>query len=114
MIKINGVTIPTPSTYQVSLNDISKADRNANGLMLIQRIATKRKIELSWAYLSQADLANLYTATSDVFFTVEYPDPQNGALKTGSFYSGDKTAGAIDYKNSVMRWKDVKFNLIER
>ena len=114
MIKINGVSIPTPSTYQVSLNDISKADRNANGLMLIQRIATKRKLELSWMYLSQANLSTLLQAISGIFFTVEYPDPQDGALKTGSFYSGDKTAGAIDYKNGVVRWKDCKFNLIER
>ena len=65
-------------------------------------------------YLSQANLSTLLQAISGIFFTVEYPDPQDGALKTGSFYSGDKTAGAIDYKNGVVRWKDCKFNLIER
>ena len=114
MIKINTVAIVTPSTYQVSINDLSKADRNANGTMIIERIAVKRKIEMSWAYLTQAQLATLLTAISSVFFTVEYPDPMTGALKTGTFYVGDRSAGAIDYKSSVMRWKDIKFNFIEQ
>lgn len=114
MIKVNGVTIPTPSTYQVSLQDISKAERNANGLMILERITTKRKIEMSWAYLSQSDLSKLLQAVSGVFFTVQYLDPEDGALKTGEFYCGDRSAGAIDYKNNVIRWKDCKFNVIER
>lgn len=114
MIKINGVTIPTPSTYQVGIQDLSKAERNANGTMIIERIATKRKLEMSWSYLSQSDLSVLLQAVSGVFFTVQYPDPQDGTLKTGEFYSGDRSAGAIDYKNGVMRWKDIKFNLIEQ
>lgn len=114
MIKVNGVDIKTPSTYQVSLNDLSKADRNANGLMIIERIATKRKVEMSWDFLTQAELYTLLQSIISVFFTVEYPDPQDGALKTGTFYVGDRTAGAMDYKNGVMRWKDIKFNFIER
>jgi hypothetical protein len=114
MIKINSVAISTPSTYQVGIQDLSKAERNANGLMIIERITTKRKIELSWSYLSQSNLAALLTAVSSVFFTVEYPDPQTGALQTGTFYVGDRKAEAIDYQGNIMRWKDVKFSLVER
>ena len=47
MIKINGVAMPAPSEYSVSIMDISKAERNAAGTMIIERIATKRKIELN-------------------------------------------------------------------
>ena len=114
MIKVNGVTIPTPTDFSVSVNDISKAERNANGNILIERITTKRKIELSYKYLSQAQLSTLLNAISAVFFTVEYPDPVTGALRTGTFYVGDRSAGAIDYQNNTMRWKDIKFNLIEQ
>lgn len=114
MIKINTVTIPTPSDFQVSVMDISKAERNANGDMIIERIATKRKLELTWKYLSQADLSALLIRVSAVFFTIEYPDPQTGALRTGTFYSGDRTAGAIDYQNDTPRWKDIKMNFVER
>lgn len=114
MIKINNTVIPTPSTYTVSINDISKAERNAKGEMVIERIAIKRKLELSWNYLTQSQLAGLLEKVSAVFFTIEYPDPQDGTLKTGTFYCGDRSSGAIDYSNGLVRWKDIKFNLIEK
>ena len=114
MIKINGVVLPTPSDYQIGIMDLSKAERNARGTMIIERIATKRKIELSWNYLSKDDLSRVLRLVSSVFFTVEYIDPQDNVIKTGTFYCGDRTAGALDYRNGVMRYKDIKFNLIER
>jgi len=114
MIKINGVALPTPSDYIVSIMDISKASRNAAGTMVIERIATKRKIELSWKYLSKTELSNVLKIVSPVFFTVEYIDPEENDWKTGTFYCGDRSVGALDYRNGNIRWKDIKFNLIER
>ena len=114
LIKISGVAIPTPSDYQPGIMDISKAERNANGTMIIERVTTKRKLELSWTYLSQQNLSLILTAIAPVFFTVEYIDPQLGELKTGTFYSGDRNCPAVRYKNGVLEYKDVKFNLIER
>lgn len=113
MITIGGSAIPTPSTFQSNVMDINKAERNANGTLIIERITTKRKLELSWNYLSQANLATLFTAVSPVTFTVVYPDPQTGAARSGTFYAGDRSAGMIDYQNNIPRYKDVKFNLIE-
>lgn len=115
MISINSVTMPTPSTCQVGTYDIVKADRNANGLMIIERIATKRKLELSWNYISQTNLATLLTAiNTSVFFSVTYPDPQLNANNTITCYCGDRTAGMITYKDGVPLWKDIKFSLIEQ
>lgn len=114
MIKINGILLPTPSDYIVSIMDISKAERNAAGTMVIERIATKRKIELAWKYLDRTELSNVLKLVSPVFFTVDYIDPEDNAWKTGTFYCGDRTIGALDYRNGNIRWKDIKFNLIER
>jgi len=114
LIKIDGWTIPTPSSYTAGVMDLSKAERNARGTIIIERIATKRKLELTWNYLDQDRLSQLLRAVSPVFFTVEYPDPQDGTMRTGTFYVGDRKAGAIDYRDGVVRWKDVAFNLIER
>lgn len=114
MIKINGITIPTPSDYKPSIQDISKAERNANGDMIIERIATKRKLELSWVHLSQEELQQLLQLVAPIFFTVSYPDPQDGTTRTGTFYCGDRSTGALDYRNGRVRWKDIKFNLVER
>lgn len=114
MIKINGVALPTPSDYNVSIMDISKASRNAAGTMVIDRVATKRKIELAWKHLSRTELSTVLKLVSSVFFTVEYIDPEENDWKTGTFYCGDRTIGALDYRNGNIRWKDIKFNLIER
>lgn len=114
MIKINGVEIPTPSSFSAGVQDLSKAERNANGTMIIERVATKRKLEFSWKFLTQVQLAALLTLVSPIFFTVEYPDPQTGALRTGTFYAGDRKAGALDFKGTVVRWVDAGFSVIER
>ncbi|WP_438312213.1 DUF6711 family protein [Sporosarcina sp. FA9] len=114
MIKVDGREIPTPSDYSVGIQDISKAERNANGTMIIERITTKRKLELTWNYLSKEDLSRVMSAVSPVFFQVEYLDPQTNSKKTGTFYSGDRNAGALDCINGTIRWKNIKFSVIER
>jgi len=114
MIKIDGRNIPTPSDYSVGIQDLSKAERNARGDMIIERIATKRKIELAWKHLSKQDLQLVMNAVSPVFFKVEYLDPQTNSTQTKTFYSGDRNVGALDYINGEIRWKDIKFNVIEK
>lgn len=114
MIKIDGVDIPTPSDYLVGIMDISKAERNAAGTMVIDRVATKRKLELKWNYLTKENLSALLRALEPVFFTVEYLDPQDNEVKTGTFYAGDRRAGALDYRNGNIRYKDISVNLVER
>lgn len=114
MLTIGGQTIPTPSDYTVGIQDISKAERNARGDMIIERIATKRKLELAWKHLSKSDLQRVFSAVSPVFFSVSYVDPQTDSTQTGMFYSGDRSVGALDYVGGDIRWKDIKFNLIEK
>lgn len=114
LIKINGVEIPTPSDYNVGIQDISNAERNANGTIIIERIATKRKIEINWKSLSKDNVSRVLSLVSPVFFYVEYVDPQDNGVRTGTFYSGDRSCGALSFINGVIKYKDIKFNLIER
>lgn len=114
IIQINGADIPAPSSLTVGIMDISKAERNARGTMIIERIATKRKLELSWNLLSKEELANLLSKVSPVFFDVTYTDPETGQLRIGTFYCGDRSVGMLDYNQGNIRWKDIKFSLIER
>lgn len=58
--------------------------------------------------------ATILNAVSPVFFSVTYMDPQDNANKTGTFYCGDRKCGMLDFQNSVPRYKDVGFSLIER
>ena len=114
MFKINGATMPSPSELSVGIQDISKAERNARGTMIMEKIATKRKIDLTWKHLENSDLQTLLNAVSNVFFSVDYPDPQTNTQRSGTFYAGDRTIGALDYRNGNMRWQDIKFSVIER
>jgi hypothetical protein len=114
LIEINGVDLPTPSDFQVGIMDLSKAERNARGTMIIERIATKRKLDISYAFLSRTELSQVLNAVSPVFFSVTYLDPQTDQYRTGSFYCGDRNAGMLDFQNGVPRYKDIKFDLIER
>jgi hypothetical protein len=114
LIAINGVDLPTPSDYQVGIQDLSKAERNVRGDMLIERIATKIKIELAWPFLTGAQYSQILNLVEPVFFSVSYFDPKSNAMKTGTFYCGDRQAPMMRFNNGVASWKDVKFNIIER
>ena len=114
LISVNGVELPTPSDYQVGIMDISKAERNANGTMIIERIATKRKIELAWSFLTKTQLSRILNLVDGVFFSVMYIDPQTGGEKVGTFYCGDRNCGMFSFRDGVPQYKDVKFNLVER
>ncbi|MFD1953741.1 DUF6711 family protein [Paenibacillus thailandensis] len=114
LIEIDGKTLPSPSDINFGIQDISKAERNANGTMIIERIATKRKIELSWTYLSPTQLAQVLSAVKPVFFDVTYTDPETNAERTATFYCGDRSVGVMDFINGNLRYKSIKFSLIER
>jgi hypothetical protein len=114
MLKINGVAIATPNTYEVTISDLDgETNRNAAGDLIRDRIAIKRKISLEWPPLSQEELSLLLNAVSEVFFTVEFPDPQLG-VTTKTMYVGDRSSAMYCYINGVAKWQGLKMNFIEK
>jgi hypothetical protein len=114
LLKIGGEPMPTPSEMNISYMDLSKAERNANGLMIIERIATKRKLEIKYAYLTSTDLSKLLNAVAPTFYNVEFLDVKTGAYQTASMYCGDRSVGWLDYIDNIPRYQDLSFDLIER
>ena len=114
MLKINGVVIATPKSFEVTISDLDgESNRNASGQMIRDRIAIKRKINLEWPPLNQSEMSTLLSAVSSVFFTVEFPDPQLGIV-TKTMYVGDRTMPAYQYKDGEAKWSGLKMNFIER
>ncbi|WP_099335799.1 DUF6711 family protein [Clostridium cadaveris] len=114
MLKINNTEIATPKVYEVTVQDLDgETNRNANGDMIRDRIAVKRKINLEWPPLSQSEISTLLTAVSGVFFTVTFPDPQDGLI-TKTMYVGDRTSPAYQFKNGEVKWSGLKMNFIEK
>lgn len=114
MIKINGVAIATPKTFEVTISDLDgESNRNANGDLIRDRIAVKRKLNCEWGPLSQNECSTLLKAVKDIFFQVTYPDPELGVV-TKTMYVGDRTSPVYSVINGVVKWSGIKFNLIER
>lgn len=115
MITVNGTTIKTPQKLSVGIYDVSSnADRNAQGKIVIDRVAVKRKLEMEWGALTNAQISAILTAVTSVFFSVTYPDPQTGANLTITCYVGDRTAPMLMYQNNTPMWEGLKMNFIEQ
>lgn len=115
MIKINGVTIKTPQSCTIGIEDIAaKSDRNALGEILIDRIAVKRRFDMEWGALTNAEISSILTAVQSVFFEVEYPDPQTGTTRTIIAYLDSRDAPILKYSGSTPFWEGLSLTLVER
>lgn len=114
MLKVDGVALPTPTSYIPDFEEISKAERNANGTMIKEVIAYKYKLNVTWKMLSQSELTKLMNVKRKNSFILEFIDMDTGKSRTGQFYAGTPTANAMEYKNGgVENWLDVKMNFVE-
>lgn len=113
MLSINGVKVPTPSEFVVGVQDISQAERVASGRMVIDRIATKIKLNMSWKYLTPEQLASLLSRIEMVTFQVNYLDPRTHSRQTRTFYVGDRSMGMYQYRDGNPIYVDIGFNFIE-
>ena len=115
-LKISGTVVnPAPQTMQVAIQDIdAKATRDAHGLLHRDRVATKRKISLSFGALTVSECAKILASVKAEFFNAEYLDPETGQNKSGTFYVGDRTAPVYSFVDSVPVWKGLSFDLIEQ
>lgn len=113
-IKIDGVSLPSPTKYDTGWMDMDKSGRTTSGLMVRDRIGVKRKLELEWGLLSATDTAKVLSAVKPVFIDVEFYDMEKDELVVGTFYAGNRKSSAILFKNGVPTSKGTAFNLIER
>ena len=111
---VGGVTVPCPSTYEYKLSDVSAADagRTEDGLMHKMRITQKVHLELSWNYITTADVSLILNAFDDEYINVTYLDAKLGGYTQKTFYVGDRSAPS--YNTRMGLWTNVSFNIIER
>lgn len=116
MIQVNGVTIKHPSKMTVTTSDIDgETTRNAQGNLIRDRIAVKRKVELEFPPMTQTEMSTLLNAVSSVFFSVTYLDPKDGIV-TRTMYVGDRTSPMYRYGSggSNVLWEGLTMNFIEQ
>lgn len=113
-IKIDGVVLPSPTKYDLGYMDLDKSGRTSSGLMVRDRIATKRKIELDWGILTPEETSKILKSVKPPYIDVEFHDLESNSIVTGEFYAGDRKSSMILFKNGKPTTKGLAFNLIER
>lgn len=114
MLKIAGITVKAPTELKVGRFDLSKSGRTASGKMMMEIIATKRRVDVVWKMLKDSELQqilDLITANKP-FFSLEYPDA--GGTKIMTCYAGDIVTSLWHTKNGVRYWEEVSIGFIEQ
>jgi hypothetical protein len=114
MLKIAGTTVAAPVELKVGRFDITKSSRTASGKMVMELIATKKRVDITWKMLPDNELQKIIdTITSNKpFFTLTYPD--TGGSKTMTCYAGDIITSLWHTNNGVRYWEDVSIGFIEQ
>ena len=113
---MNQRAVPSPSALEVSVFDVNgTVERNARGDTVIDRVATKRRLDLEWAHLSGGDMAALLAAVGEEgFFEAAYPDPETGKTRTMTCYAEERSAAVLRVENSAPVWHGLKMRWVER
>lgn len=114
--KIDGVTIPTPTEYGFSAEDLSseKTGRTLDGVMHKDVVAVKDTYTCTWKKVSWEDAAVLLKAIdgkTKVNFTHADPRVPNTFI-TGKFYVGKRDCKANNLRDPKNAWSDVTFSFI--
>ena len=115
-IKVNNVSYPqvTPGGYGNEPEVIVRAKRNTLGTAIIDVIAAKRKIYLTFPLLSGAQYALLYQAHKTFTNLLVYCwDPDTRTYKTYSCYPNTVT-GRMRIPPPNEYWEEVAINFIEQ
>ena len=116
MIKIDGVSMPCPSTYEWGLQDVSAGEsgRTDDALMHKNRVAQKRKLKIEWVGKNWQETAAIMQAVQPEYFSVRYPDMLTGTYQTRTFYVGDRSAPVKFWWTDRKMIEKISFDLIER
>lgn len=95
VLEINNVAMPYDhmTSYECGIRDIDADTSGRNDLtgdMHRDRVAVKRTISFTLAYVSVVQMSSILNLIKDPNFTVRYFDVQDADIKTGVFNCGDR------------------------
>lgn len=114
--RINGKTFKAPAEITISPEHLDKAERTMDGTMVIDIIGTKKKVDMSWNYLSKEELQILSSETgSDRFSDIAFHNSQTGELETIRARAENLTyMPYYDWVNGRLMWKSVSISFKEK
>ena len=88
--------------------------RTDDALMHKNRVAQKRKLQVSWVGLDWQQTASIMQAVQPEYMDVTYPDMLSGTYETRNFYVGDRTAPVKFWFTHKKMMEEISFDFIER
>ena len=118
--KLDGTAIKNPSSFDMEYYTLTQSTRVANGDMVMDFVANKRKFNLSYEAIQSQDLNKIIdilwtrlATTKQCFLTLSYLD--DGVEKSATVYSGSIPKNLHRATTGkTWTWKDVKISLIEK
>jgi hypothetical protein len=110
---------PDPQSLTWGLQDISSSDAGrtlaAGNPMYKMRTSQKRKLQITWVMLTDAQISTILKAFNPEYFYVRYWDAMDGQFITRRFYAGDRTAPVkwFQLKKKGTRFATLSFDIIE-
>lgn len=114
LLTIAGVAVANPATIEVGEFDLSKSNRAASGLMSMDIIATKRRLDVTWRYLPDPErrkIEDLIRANRP-FFTVAWQDGDSTSSMVA--YAGDRKKKLWLRVGNTRYWEEFTVAFIER
>lgn len=116
---LDGQKIKDPTGFNPELYTLTKSTRVANGDMVMDFVANKRKYNFTWAAIDSRELDKIIEilwrqleTTKECFHWLEYDDDlRHNKVRV---YSGAIPHNLHRGDGKLWVWKDVKLSLIER
>jgi hypothetical protein len=115
ILAVNGITLKTPASVTYGLQDISGPDagRSLDGVAHTDFVAQKVKLTCKWAAMPAAEASVLLRNVDGQNFRLTYFDIKRNAMRTATFYVGDRSAEVGQLLPDQQIVKNVSFNFIE-
>lgn len=114
VLKIDGVDMPSPTSYQWDLEDQSDADasRTEDGTMNKKRKGQVQALSYAWEKLTTAEASVILQAVQPEYMDVTFLSPLAGGSVTSNFYVGNRTAAYFNKADGY--WENISFKFVER
>jgi len=114
LLTLGGSTIKKPNDFQIEKYYLSKAGRTADGLMHLDKIASKRKFLFKYDVIKGSLMDEILDIIygDDVFFTLTYIE--NDVTKSATVYVGAIKSTQFRTDSGAWYYKDFNFDLIEQ
>lgn len=112
IVSVNGVQLPTPTTYSVNYQDVDSPDTGRTEDGRLHRVRVREglaKIKLEWRQINTDKADLILNALTPASFSVTY---YFGVQKTATMYVSDRACELVRVSYDQAKW-NISFSLVE-